>query len=354
MKRLFFLQEENPGGEGAGGGSLGDRLGAPAGEFTDDFQGDTPPAGGTPAGDPPAGEVFKPSPIWDAVKDVEGFVMPETITPETELELLKPYVAKKFAMEAPVAVEPTLHPFAAKVQQLAISKPEASMTDILAELSTEFVDYKKMTADELIRMDLIDRYGRFDEETNKDGFTDEDIQESIDNMNKLDKRQRADHIREAYETRDTTKQAEYATVIEKQNEEAYNAYMGDLDKTVTELVAKTNNISDIYGVKLSQTELSEYIREFKELSIPDKTTGLRKLDTWLSNDLTLFKLFVMDLKQGEDSFKELITQGREDIKEKIFSQLGLTAPLEGSQGKRLNMQDPETIRRLLAAPDGTV
>ena len=48
--------------------------------------------------------------------------------------------------------------------------------------------------------------------------------------------------------------------------------------------------------------------------------------------------------QGEDSMKELITQGRESAKEEILSRLKLTPPKKGTQGTRLNMQDPETLR----------
>jgi hypothetical protein len=58
--------------------------------------------------------------------------------------------------------------------------------------------------------------------------------------------------------------------------------------------------------------------------------------------------------QGEDSMKELITQGRESAKEEILNRLKLTPPKKGTQGTRLNMQDPETLRLKLGSPEGAI
>lgn len=301
-------------------------------------------------------EPFKPSSYWDIVKDVEGFEMPTEVTAENEEELLRPYIAKKFGIEIPEPqkLEDTIHPVAKKVQDMLNENPDLTVTDIAKELSSDIIDTSKMSEDQLIRMDIIDRFGIYDEDKNPEGITEEEIEESIEKMSRLDKKQRAALIKDSVEARNAAKTAEYAKVTEQQRDKAYNDYLQVVEKTSSKLLAELKDTNDIYGVKISQSDLSEYIKEFKEFLMPDKATGERKMDQWLSNDQKLFKLFVLDVMHGEDSMKELITQGRETAKEEILNRLKLTPSKKGNQGTRLNMQDPETIRLRLSSPEGAI
>ena len=303
-----------------------------------------------------SGSDFKPSSYWDIVKDTEGFEMPENVTKENEMELLKPYIAKKFGIEEkePVIIEEHIHPVAKKVQDLYQSNPNITLTEVARELTSDIIDTGKMTDDQLIRMDFIDRFGLYDEEKNPEGVTEEEIEESIEGMSRLDKKQRAALIKESIEARNIKREKEHLAVTEQQRDKAYNDYLEVVEKTSSDLLAGLKETTDIYGVKVSQSDLSEYLKEFKDFLKPDKATGERKLDKWLSNDQTLFKLFVLDVMRGEDSMKELITQGREAAKEEILNRLKLTPPTKGSQGTRLNMQDPETIRLKLSSPEGAI
>lgn len=359
MKRHFMLMAPEDGEGGGGGGQqtltpeqIRERVAATDGTFTDVVPPVVKPAD---QNNPPAGGEFTQSPFWDAVKDVEGFVMPEAITAENEQELLRPYLAKKFNLHVePVqeTVPVELHPYAKKVQEMVAANPDLTLVDITKQLGSEIIDPSKMSSDELIRIDLFERNGHYDEATNPEGLTDQDVNDYIDSLSKIDKKQRGDLIRESIINRNKQKEEEFRQAQTAAEEQAFTSYVGELNKNLEDLFAKLNNTSDIYGVKLSQTELNDYFEEFKEFVTPDKTTKTRKMDAWLSDNLTLFKLYVMSVQQGEDSFRELLTQGRESAKEDIFKKLRIQPGQQGAQGQRVNTKDPDTIRRLASAPDG--
>ena len=352
-RRNFMIMAPEGEPSGAGDGvDMAARLSAPEGTFTDDFI--TTDSGQTKVEDTTgadAGDSFKPSSYWDIVKDVEGFAMPEVVTAENEMELLRPYVAKKFGIETQVQQQVNLHPYAAKVQEILATNPDIDIKQLTTELVGDTIDYDSMTADELIRHELYRKYGRYDEQTNKDGLTDDDINEELSKMSKVNKRISADSIKENLKAESIKKQESLKLESEKAKEQQINEYTESVNKTASELLVKMTKVNDIYGIKLGQSELPVLIDEFKNfLSIP-KDTGVRKLDEWLTNDENLFKMFVVMVKSGEDSFKELITRGREQAKKDILEKLFHSRTLEGSQGN--NLIGDADIKERLSRPEGT-
>lgn len=362
MKRKFMFLMSPDDGQGGGSGAaqadIASRLGSPAGAFEGEpIEPIIPDNGdGGDGGDGGADlDPFKPSPYWDMVKDVEGFEMPAEVNAENEMDLLRPLVMKKFQIEAPdpTPITEKIHPYAARVLEIVESNPEASITDIAKQLSEATVDYTSMSPDELIRYDILKRYGAYDPQTNPDGLTDEEISDEISKMGKLHKRQMADNIKDSLKAESEQQKQEYQTKLQERREAARTEYLKELEKTTTDLFADMSKVSDIYGIKLGQSELKTYLQEFKEFSTPSPETGVRKLDEWLSNNQNLFKLFVISLKSGEDGMRELITKGREQAKEDIFRALALSPTLEGSGGKKMTIAGPEDIARRLGSPDGT-
>ena len=150
MHKIFFntynyMQQEEvqePGGASDITPDLVARLTSPEGSYVPPVKSDDdviPPAP-TPT-TPPVEHT--PSPMWDIFKSEEGFVMPEAITAENELELLKPFVEKKFGFEAP-----TLHPLAKQIQELSIQNPNITINDIVNDMSSRYIDSKEMDADD--------------------------------------------------------------------------------------------------------------------------------------------------------------------------------------------------------------
>lgn len=353
-QRNFMIMA--PEGETGGASVVDDmasRLSSPEGTFTDDF---TPPANPTEGnGDDVIVDgvesAFKPSAYWDIVKDVEGFTMPEAITADNEMELLRPYVAKKFGIEPVKEQSVNLHPYAAKVQEILSTNPDIDIKQLTTQLVGDNVDYDSMSSDELIRYELYRKYGHYDEQNNKDGLTEDDINDELSKMSKVNKRISADNIRENLKAESIKKQEALKEEVLRRNEQQINEYTESLNKTSSELLVKMTKVNDIYGIKLGQSELPVLIDEFKSFLTIPKDTGVRKIDEWLSNDENLFKMFVVMVKSGEDSFKELITRGREQAKKDILEKLFHSRTLEGSQGN--NLIGNADLRERLSKPEGT-
>ena len=93
-----------------------------------------------------------------------------------------------------------------KVQEILATNPDIDIKQLTTELVGDTIDYDSMTADELIRHELYRKYGRYDEQTNKDGLTDDDINEELSKMSKVNKRISADSIKENLKAESIKKQ----------------------------------------------------------------------------------------------------------------------------------------------------
>lgn len=317
------------------------RLTSPEGTYAPPVKSDendvTPPAP-TPTQTTPPVE-HTPSPMWDVFKSEEGFVMPEAITAENELELLKPFVEKKFGFEAP-----TLHPLAKQIQELSIQNPNITINDIVNDMSSRYIDSTQMDADDLIRFDLLARHGAFDEELNKNGFTEDDIKEYIAKMTKVEKLEASRNIKSGIDSYNESIKAEYDKELEVKREEQMNTIIQNVKTGVSALQKDVVNLNSVFGVPVNQEQHKVYLEEFEKALTPDKTTGLRQIDEILSNDMLLYKMYLTLVKHGEEKVMEYITKGKETAKEELFKKLEITPISTGSnktnyQGKEINFAE---------------
>ena len=197
----FFLNEENNGENGGDGFNqatatpeeIAQRLSVSEGSFIEADKVDVTETAEEKAArealeqSKKAPETFTVSPVWDVLKADEGFTMPEGITAENEQELIKPLLAKKFGFD----VQPELHPLAKQIQDMASTNPNLTINDLVNEVSEQFVDASKMSADEKISFDLFARYGVYDAEKNPDGLTEQDVTEYIAKLTKIEKQEAA-------------------------------------------------------------------------------------------------------------------------------------------------------------------
>ena len=297
---------------------------------------------------PPA---YTPNAAWELVKDVDGFAMPENLTAETEMEALRPFIAKKFGIETPAPVE--LSPVVKMVNDYVLANPTATADDVFKNFTVDVQDYSKMSDDDVIKADFFAKYGRYDETTNPKGLTDEDVQTEIDGMSKIAKLTQATNIRQAHDA-DISKKVEARTAqaVEAQ-EAAYNAKIADIDKFSQKMLAELTKTNDISGIKFSQTDLPNIIDEFKKFVTPDKATGQSKINEMLSDDVNVFNAWYLLAHYGPEAIKEMITRGREDAKESILQKIGLTAPKGGYQGKPFKSLSDDDVLERMKAPDGT-
>ena len=156
--------------------------------------------------------------------------MPEAITAENELELLKPFIEKKFGFETP-----TLHPLAKQIQELSIQNPNITINDIVNDMSSRYIDSSQMDADDLIRFDLLARHGAYDEEKNKNGFTEDDIKEYIAKMTKVEKLEASQNIKKGIDSYNESIKAEYDKELEAKREEQINTIIQNVKTGVSRI-----------------------------------------------------------------------------------------------------------------------
>ena len=192
--------------------------------------------------------------MWDIFKSEEGFVMPEAITAENELELLKPFVEKKFGFEAP-----TLHPLAKQIQELSIQNPNITINDIVNDMSSRYIDSTQMDADDLIRFDLLARHGAYDEEKNKNGFTEDDIKEYIAKMTKVEKLEASRNIKSGIDSYNESIKAEYDKELEVKREEQMNTIIQNVKTGVSALQKDVVNLNSVFGVPVNQEQHKVYL-----------------------------------------------------------------------------------------------
>ena len=121
-------------------------------------------------------------------------------------------------------------------------------------------------------------------------------------------------------------------LIEQEREEIYNrdyqAFAETQEKNLNDLFAKTANYDNIYGVKVSKSDLQEFNQELKGFLLPEKGEQLQpiyvteKLSELLSNDETLYQMLYAATKSPK--IKEALSGAKESTKRNIESKLGLT------------------------------
>lgn len=289
---------------------------------------------------------FKPSSLWDNFKSDEGFILPTDLSPENEKQLLADQAAKKYGIEVPV-----LHPLAKQIQDMSAKNPNLTINDLVSEMSNEFVDASKMSLEEKISFDLFSQYGKYHETENPSGLTEEDIEEQLKAMTKIQKRELGLVIDKRIDSYNHSLMTEYETKNAETYEKNYNNVLVERDKYIDAIKMKVDKVESIYGIPVSQEDHTNWLAEFKDFITPDKATGIRGIDEMLSDDMTLYKLFVLAAKQGEDKVLELITKGREATKEELFKKLKLTSTFSGTRSMENKNLDFEQEGRLLGMPE---
>lgn len=271
-------------------------------------------------------EEFTPSKDWDLVKDIEGFEMPSDLNADNEQELLKGYIAKKYDITTP-----ELHPLAKQIQDMAAINPNITISDLVNDISSQYVDASNMTDDQVIAFDLFAQYGMYDETNNPDGITQEDVEEHISKLGKIEKNRLAKSIRSNIEEYNNSLTKRYEEANKAEQEKMYNKVVDEITKLHSKLEVDLAKVNSIYGIEVKPEDHKLYLEEFKKLTIPDKETYKRGIDEILSNDVMLYKLFVLATKFGEEKVIEQITKGRESGKEELMKKLKITPHVSGTQ-----------------------
>jgi hypothetical protein len=340
MKNLYgnyFLLREEQTDENNGGGQLTDEQVAAAFSSPVDSEENTVKPETKPKNEPPANTPadpgFKPSPMWDYFTSDEGFKLPDGITKDNEKQLLEQQLKTKYG------TKPTLHPLAQQIQDMSEKNPNIDINDLIGGVQQDFIDLKGKTVDEKIAIHLYSHYGQYDEKENPEGLTDDDIKDYISKLNKIERTELAKQIEDNVKKYNDE-------LLKSYDEKRKSEFLANYDKTVelnnkfvSEIETKISNVNSLFGISVSPEDKKAFIEEFRSFITPDKETMERPIDKLLSDDVTLFKLFVIAAKFGEEKVIEHITKGKESAKEEIFRKLKLTPEFSGSREENIQSDD---------------
>jgi hypothetical protein len=288
-----------------------DLLGKPSGAYNpDDDPGNKENKGGEGYHkDGKDGEEYTPDPAWDTLKKMlpedkqKEFKVPENISEENELDLLKEEFSKHVGGQEKPEPNPYLHPIARDLQREFMEKGEefdikAWQDKISSVADVESV--KSMSDDDLIRKEIVGKYGIASEE-NPDGLEEKDIEGYIKGMNKVKRKELSSQIREK-----ALKEAEQF------NPKDYTPQKIEPEKIKEKLDGELNKIfekAEEQPIEIAGISISKALKEDRdgivEVFTPNEK-GHRPIDEMLQSDNDLLKFYFMATK-GDDFFKSLLS-----------------------------------------------
>ena len=210
-----------------------------------------------------------------------------------------------------------------------------------------------MSVDEKIAFDLYNKFGRYDETTNPSGLTQEEVAEEISKMSKIQKLETARAVDSNVETYNQKLLSDYQEQQKAEYARNYDTIIANINTSVEDIKKSVIGLNSIYGIEMNADKQNGYLEEFKHFITPDKETGIRPLDKFLQDDINLYKLFVLGVKNsGEDTIVSLLTQGRENAKEALFTKLGITPTFSSNQRSNDQGFTEEQKKFLLSKPEG--
>lgn len=355
MKRKYFVLREQAadgteGGAGGAGAAAGSKWSMPEGSAgadpnpnDDDAGGEEGAGGAGAAGGGPAGgggePSFTPSPLWNELSGVEGFKMPEGITKENEIALLKQALIDNKLAEAeagaggeadkdkgtpaPVIDDPEI----AAYMRFKQMNPDATLSDFMGQRSM-YSDILSMPDKEFMMEHYKREYGVYDAEKNPDGLTQEEINDLVSSLEsnrtlaleskKLKRVYRQQAEKNANVTDDQIKQA---------NEQRRNEAVTKIRADARKLFAETEKITELNGVKLGKAEITQINTAFEEAIIPNDK-GEIPIFKMLQSDRVLWNFFAVNYL-GDEKFKSALFNAGDSTKEDLMKRLGLK-PIAGS------------------------
>ena len=255
----------------------------------------------------PAEEKFTPSQAWSVLKEKFNVEMPEDVSAENEFDVLTNVIN---TIEPPKV--PEFHPVAMELNQ-KLSDPEFKMDEWISK-QAESINVMNLKGEDFLRKALPMEYPT---------ATEEDIEEIIQEMGssgsmklqELDLKKKIQQNREAQqEIAQQQQQQQYEQALSKENER--------VAKEAEQLFAKTKNVTEIYGIPISEADRDNYNQVFRELITIDKQ-GRVPLQELLQSNEDVWK-FAYVVLNGAPKIKEALFNAKEGTKAQIFSKLRST------------------------------
>lgn len=276
-------------------------------------------------GTPKGNETFTPDPLWEELKVVENFKMPEGLTKENETEFLKKALVDNKLAET-TSVEQVKKPMLDDPEIAAYYKykeanPTATLNDFMAQ-KNQINDFLNMSDRDFMIEHYTREFGLYDEKSNPDGLTPEQINETVDaldNSKQLtieSKKLKREYRKLAESTANVPEEQ-----INKQKNEERDITVNKMREDAKKLFAETEKISELNGVKLSKAEITEINAEFEKAILPNEQGRIPIFDM-LQSDRILWNFFATNYL-GDNKIKAAVFNAADSTKENLMSRLGL-------------------------------
>lgn len=283
----------------------------------------------------PKAETPKYNPLWDSLRKKLGteenpYNLPEHIlsgkkkdgsalTPDDEFEEIVEHIASNIQIEED---DPFVVAYKAEKE-----KPDFNMDNFVKDFRA------KTNILELSSKEFMTEFLKLQAETNKTGWTDEDIDAYISKKTKIELDMEAQQGKVAYKNYLTANLTEEQKVNQQKAETARIQKINDINTAqlsrVDALVTNMSKMQTIGGIPHGQTDIDEFLPFFKEMVTLNPATGKPKITELLKKDETLYRTLYIASKLD----KGALTDVKEAAKREILEKTDLQKRIEGGAQK---------------------
>ena len=231
---------------------------------------------------------------------------------------------------------PPLAQFVLKHEQVAGFNEEEFLSQLVSSRSNT------LKGEPLMQEYLYKTYGKYDEKTNPDGLTEQDVKDHLSKMGKIERLNFEKEAAKHFEGNKSAKMEEYLTERQAKNTKAFEDSVAAMQSIADKGIEISAKIKDIQGVEVSQTELAEFNKVYPDLVKPRKESGLAPiLEILYEMDPDELYKFTFMLTKKEGYFKDQISEKINEVKTGLKKKLKLT-PREskGASEEGLKEIDP--------------
>lgn len=243
--------------------------------------------------------------VFDSLKKVFGddYVAPEGVTSENLHEKLIEETFKAYNESLPEEVREFY-------QHLQNGGTKENFNQ------EQTFDINKIPTDDLLVMSFSE--DNLISDDNPDGMTKEQIENYVKNMDEMQKRMTAKQIRNSYNESKSAREEQQKIQQAEQFKQKVEGKNKENLQIIDNIVDKYKNVKDIYGLPVSQQQIQEFGKEFKELMLRDET-GQSPAQKIIHDDEAFFKLMFLASKAGytKDFLREARNQEVQDLKNKM-------------------------------------
>jgi len=220
-----------------------------------------------------------------------------------------------------------LHPEVEKFQKAIESgiKPE----DFYKTMKG-YAEIEEMQSYDIVKTSLKQNFGK--SESRPNGWDDDKIESTIKKMDQsglLDIE--AEKIRTEYQERKLRAADEMIKQKNFERQQHYVEMAKVRDESIKSALGYFNNLENINGLPISQSEKSEFAEQFRYLVTPNEQKGLSPLLEMLQSDETLVKVAYF-LSKGDAKIREQITRSKEFAKNDFLNKLDPEPKIPQSRG----------------------